>query len=308
MPTQMTTAEARINDPVLTTHAIAYQEPMFSGHELFPKVDVTVHGGQIVDFGDTTSEVIDTLRSPGAAAAQVQVRYGKKAFALATHGLDAVVPREIYDDSANAPSVNISSRAVEQALKPVQRNIEIAQANLATAVSSFAANHSETLAGADRWGGDVDPTPTIIKAVNQIEVACGGTNIVVLLGADVMAALRTNNKIADKIKYSQHSIVTTELLAQLWGVAKVVIGRSLKKTASARTRIWGKNVVIAQVASNPGVNEPSFAYTYCLRGTPSVDMPYFEKTRRSWVYPVDADYQANVVMPEAGYLIKNAVA
>ena len=36
MPIQMTPAEARIVDPILTSHAIGYQEPTFTGHGVIP--------------------------------------------------------------------------------------------------------------------------------------------------------------------------------------------------------------------------------------------------------------------------------
>ena len=307
MPIQMTPAEARIVDPILTSHAIGYQEPTFTGHGLFPYVDVTLHGGKIVDFEDHLTEQIETLRAPGADAAEVQVRYGKRTYALETHGLDAVVPREIHNDAMNVPSVELASAAVNRALKPVQRNIEIAQAAMAQDANNYPASHKRALVGDTQWDKAVDPTEDIITAINAIELDCGGSNILVHLGVEVMNALRTNEAISEKIKHTERSIVTEELLASLWGVSSVVVGKSLKKVNGKRERIWGKHVVIAHVPMSPVQDEPSFGYTFRLRGTPTVEMPYYRKKNRSWVYPVDSDTDTQLLMPEAGYLIQNAV-
>ncbi len=306
---QMTPAEARLVDPILTSHAIGHQEPTFTGHELFPYVEVTLHGGKIVDFEDHLTEQIETLRAPGADAAEVQVRYGKRTYALETHGLDAVVPREVHNDAMNVPSVDLASAAVNRALKPVQRNIEIAQAAMAQDANNYAASHKLALTGTNKWDKpDIDPTEDIIRAINAIELDCGGTHIVVHLGVEVMNALRTNQAISEKIKHTERSIVTEELLASLWGVAKVVCGKSLKKVNGVRQRIWGKHVVVAHVPASPVQDEPSFGYTFRLRGTPTVEMPYYRKKNRAWVYPVDSDTDTQLLMPEAGYLIQNAVA
>lgn len=308
MPQQMTTADARVVDPVLTTHAIGYQEPSFTGHELFPYVDVNLHGGKIIDFEDQLTEEIVTLRAPGADAAEVQVRYGKRSYALETHGLDAVVPREIHNDAQNAPSVNLASMAVNRALKPVQRNIEIAQAGIAQDANNYAASHKIVLTGGSQWNDAVDPAVQIIAAINAISLDSGGTEIVVHIGVEVMNALRLNAAIADKIKHTRIAIITEELLASLWGVKKVIVGKSLKKVGGVRQRIWGKHVVVAHVPEQSVQDEPSFGYTFRLKNTPTVDMPYWRKKNRSWVYGVDADFDTQLIMPEAGYLIQNAVA
>lgn len=308
MPEQMTTNQARVVDPVLTTHALGYREPELIGHELFPYIDVNVHGGKIVDFGDYVTEQIETLRAPGADAAELHIKYGSKSFALETHGLDAVVPREIWNDAQNVPNVQIASRAIERALKPVMRNIEIAQAAIALDPNNYSSGHKVALTAGNKWSdADVDPTNDVVKAVNAIELDSGGTNIVVEIGADVMTALRTNAAIADKIKHTERAIVTEELLAQLWGVKKVVVGRSLKKVGNTRTRIWGKHVVVAHVPNQGAIDEPSFGYTYRLRGTPAVNSPYYRRKNRSWIYDVDADFDAELTMADAGYLIQNVV-
>lgn len=308
MPNQMTTSEARVVDPILTTHAIGYQEPSFTGHELFPYVDVTEYGGKIIDFEDELTEEIQTLRAPGADAAEVQVRYGKRTFALETHGLDAIVPREIWKDSQNVPTIDIAARAINKSLKPVQRNIEIAQAAIAQDPNNYGGTHKIALGGGSQWNDAVDPTDNIITAVNVIGLDSGGTEITVHIGMEVMNALRTNAAITDKIKHTERAIITEELLAALWGVKKVVVGKSLKRVNGVRQRIWGKHVIVAHIPAQQVHDEPSYGYTFRMRGTPTVDTPYWRKKNRSWVYPVDSDSDVELLMPEAGYLIQNAVA
>ena len=249
MPQQMTPGQARVVDPVLTNHAVGYREPDFVGHELFPYVDVNVHGGKVVDFGDYVTETVATLRAPGADAAEIHLKYGSKSFALETHGLDAVVPREIWNDAENTPNIKIAARAVERALKPVNRNLELAQAAVARNAANYAAGHKVVLAGVTQWSDAVnsDPVGDIATAVNAIELDSGGTDIVVLIPSDVMSALRVNGQIKDSIKYSERAIVTPELLVkqgivkQLRDGLKVLASGDLSKSLTVHAhRFSGK--------------------------------------------------------------------
>lgn len=47
----MSLSQARVVDPVLTTHAQGYKNADFVGMALFPRVDVAKSGGQVIEFG-----------------------------------------------------------------------------------------------------------------------------------------------------------------------------------------------------------------------------------------------------------------
>ena len=56
----------RVTDKVLTKVVMGYDvDQEFSGHHLFPDVEVTDMGGKIIMFGKEAYVVINTKRAPG---------------------------------------------------------------------------------------------------------------------------------------------------------------------------------------------------------------------------------------------------
>jgi hypothetical protein len=56
-----------------------------------------------------------------------------------------------------------------------------------------------------------------------------------------------------------------------------------------------------------GFEEPSFGYTYRLRGHPFVEQPQWDSSKKSWVYGVTFDRLPVLTGADAGFLFKSAV-
>ncbi len=65
MTTQMTTSQARVVDPILSTVAQGYQNSELIGNALFPHVAVQQRAGKILSFGKESFMAYDTARAPG---------------------------------------------------------------------------------------------------------------------------------------------------------------------------------------------------------------------------------------------------
>ena len=74
-PRNMNTAQARVVDPILSTHARGYRNAEFIGHMLFPIVDIPVRGMRVIRFGKESFRKMNTRRAPGAETARVQYGY-----------------------------------------------------------------------------------------------------------------------------------------------------------------------------------------------------------------------------------------
>ena len=79
-------------DPVLTTIARGWRAPKNVGTALFPDVSVPAMGGKVISFGDEALRDFDTVRAPGARAAELQLGYEGEDFALQIHSMDARRP------------------------------------------------------------------------------------------------------------------------------------------------------------------------------------------------------------------------
>ena len=86
-------------DPVLTTIARGWTVPKNVGTALFPDVSVPAMGGKIISFGDEAWRDFDTVRAPGARAAELQMGYEGEDFALQRHSMDAKGPYEWMQDA-----------------------------------------------------------------------------------------------------------------------------------------------------------------------------------------------------------------
>ena len=213
------------------------------------------------------------------------------------------------------PGINLATTAIAKVQAIIALRLEKAQADLATNAANYAASNKTTLAGTSRWS---DLTTGVSDPVNDIEVAkdavrqqIGREPDTVTLGASVLVKLRQHPKIIDRIKYTGRDVPTLELLASLFGVQRVLVGKAVTATdAGVFSDVWGKSVVVAYTAMGTLADQgqPTYGYTYRLGGYPMVEQPYMDRNTKSWVYPVTDEVAPVIAGASAGYLISSAVA
>lgn len=100
-----------------------------------------------------------------------------------------------------------------------------------------------------------------------------------VIGVDVWKALKNHPQILDRIKYTQKGVVTEDLVAEFFGVGKLVVARARKTTvgemndavaqdaAATYSRVYGKkSAALFYAPDSPGVNTPSAGYTFTWNG------------------------------------------
>lgn len=311
---QLTPAQARVVDPVLTTVARGYQNNELIGNALFPVVPVPQRGGKIIAFRKEDFRLYSTGRAPGANTRRVQVGYDGANYALESHSLEGVLPIELMQEANAVPGIDLAQGTIRKTQNIIALRLEKAQADLATAAANYPAGNKITLAGTSQWSdftGTSDPINDVEVAKEAIRAAVGKRPNIIVLGAAVMAKLRMHPKIIDRIKYTGRDVPTPELLAALWGVRDVKVGDAIYANDSdVITDVWGKSVVVAftETAGLAEMGAPSYGYTYRLSGYPIVETPYLERNPKSWVYPVTDEVAPVIAGAAAGYLISAAVA
>jgi hypothetical protein len=310
--TQMTTAQARVIDPILTTVAQGYKNGAFVGNALFPVVPVGQRGGRIISFGREDFQLYATGRAPGTNTKRVQYGHGSAPYALEQHALEGVVPFELMEDANAVPGINLGTNAIHKTQDIIALRTEKAQADLATNATLYASGNKTTLSGTAQWDDeDSDPCGDIEVGKEAIRAKVGRRGNTVAMGAAVFKALKTHPKIIDRIKYTGRDVVTKELLAALFDVQRVEVGDAVYMNATGQLAdVWGKFVVIAytETAGVADMGRPSYGYTYRLNGYPIVESPYQDRNAKSWVYPVTDEVQPVIAAVDAGYLISAAVS
>ncbi|PIQ25414.1 hypothetical protein COW20_15245 [bacterium (Candidatus Blackallbacteria) CG13_big_fil_rev_8_21_14_2_50_49_14] len=309
---QMNTAQARVVDPVLTEVARGYRNAEHVGLNLFPYVPVGQRGGKVVEFGKEAFKLYRTARAPGGNVGSVDFAYSNTPYALEQHALNGKVPVELLEDAKAIPGIDLGKIAVSQVMDIIHLRLEYQQAQLARNAASYAASNKVTLSGTSQWSdASSKPSSDIETAREAIRTKTGLYPNVAIISAAVFSVLKTHPQIIDRIKYTGRDSVTAQMLAALWDIDQVHVGKAVYADESgAFTDVWGKDVVLAYAApaSLAAMGSPSYAYTYRLRNYPVAEEANYSKNDRSWYYPVIDEVSPVIAGADAGYLITNAVA
>lgn len=312
----MNSSQVRVADPILTTHAQGYRNAALVGSVLFPRVPVAISGGKVIEFGKEAFMQYNARRAPGGPTKRINLGYLGKDFALVQDALEGQVPWEHMRDASVQPGINLAKVAVNSVMRILELALEIEQAEKALTAANYDNDHKVALAGSDKWS-HVDGTPTadIASAKSAVRSSIGIDPNTVLLSAQAFEAASTNPSVLERFKFTSSDPVTPAMLAKIWEVDQVVVGKAVKASdAGAMSDVWGNNAVVAYVAKPTGgsggeisldMAEPSFGYTYAMNGHPLVEEPYNERNAKSWIYPVTYERAPVLSGIVAGFLIQN---
>lgn len=298
----------RIIDPILSSVAQGYRNAEFIGSILFPRVPVFTSGGQVIEFGKEAFFNYNLRRAPGGMTKRIQFGYLGKPFALLQDSVEVPVPREHLRDAAAVPGIDLGTRAVSLGMKTVLKSLEVDQAALATNAANYDVNHKLALAGATKWSvATGNPSADIASAREAIRSSVGIYPNTVVLSAVAFAAAINNANVLSRFQYTMHDVITEDMLAALWNVDKVVVGKAIGMTdAGVASDIWGNNVVLAYTnLGSQNAEEPSFGYTYTMEGNPLVEQPYWDSATKSWIYPVNFERVPVLSGITSAFLIQN---
>ncbi len=283
----MNASQARVVDPILTTHVRGYRHQDRVGHFLFPSVEVTVAAGKVIEFGKESFMLYNARRAPGAATKRIEFGYEGKPFTLVQDSLESKVPREFARDAAAVPGVDLGMRATNTVMNSLTLTLEYDQATIATTAGNYSADNQMALKSSSKWShSDSNPVSDINSARQRIRNSCGVYPNTLVLGPKPYAALKNNVKIRDHFR--NVDLITSKLLSDLLEIEQIFEGRSLTANDEGKFQdVWGNNAVLAYAPRNPGgFEEPSYGYTYTMKGNPFVEEPYWENPVKSWIYGV----------------------
>ncbi len=305
----MNLSQARVIDPVLTTHVQGYQHAERVGSLLFPRVEVLLGAGKIIEFGKESFMLYNARRAPGAATKRVDFGYEGKPFSLVQDSLEGKVPREYQRDASGAAGIDLGMRSANLVMNTLTLNLEYEQAQLATDEANYDSNHKLQLSGASQWShADSDPIVDIEEARQAIRATCGMYPNVMLCGSRPYGGLRTNEKIAAKFRNTD--IITASMLASLFEIDKVVEGKAVFASDNGTfSDVWGNYCILAYAPQTPsGYEQPSYGYTYTMRGNPAVEQAYYDHNAKSDIYPITFERQPVLSGMVAGFLFTDVVA
>lgn len=310
---QMTPGAARVVDPVLSTIAQGYQNNLMVASALFPVVPVPLRGGKIITFGKEGFMLYQTRRAPGENTKRVSFGHEGSDYALTDYSLEGVLPVEVQEEAANGPGIDMASGTISEVSAIMTLRLEKQSADIARLATNYGSGNKVTLSGTDQWSDAAsDPIGDVEAAKDAVRAAIGKRPNTVVMGAAVFSKLRNHPQIIERIKYTGRDSATPELLAMLFGVQRVLVGDAIysNDAGTAFTDVWGKDVVVAytELGALRSRGLPSYGYTYQLSGYPIVEEPYYDRSAKSWIFPVTRSEAPVLASAAAGFLITNAVA
>jgi len=307
----MSVAQARVIDPILTQHARGYTNAEFAGDALFPVVTMFTRAAKRIEFDRASFKRRRSRRGPGGRIAALEFGYEGKAVSLHQEALSAVVPIEHQEDAKTVPSIDLQQVAVDTVLAVIGLEKEIQQATVARNPAAYAASNKAALVGDYKWSDpDSDPKGQVFDAKEVIRKRIGRRPNTLVLAGGLTSALGKHPKIIQQFAYTNSSAITIPMLANYFDVANVVSGDAIYDLQDGTTvDVWGGDAILAYV---PPVGQrqmalPSYGYTYELANHPLVEASRYDADIRSWKNDVLDEFSAELVGADAGFLFQDAL-
>jgi len=299
----------RIVDPVLTKLARGYSNSSFVSSFLFPHAEVTKEGGKIPQFTKEAFKIYNTERAIRADSNRINPTVNTEInFVLTEHDLEYPLDYREINESALPLKIHGTSVVTEA----IALRKEKLAADLAINTANYASTNKIALSSGDHFDESTsDPIAVIDAGRNAVRSQIAKNPNVIVIPNSVFTALKNHAAITDKVKYTQHAVITAELLKQLLQFdALYVAGSVYEDDSGALVDVWGESIVMAYVPEakhgTRSFYEPSYGYTLQMKNFPIVDT-YDEKGKVKIVRNTDL-FVPKIVGADAGYLISDCLA
>jgi hypothetical protein len=266
-------------DAILTNISVAYlqNQDNFIADKVFPVIPVDKRSNKYFTY-DKNDWFRDEAqrRAPGTESAG-----GGYSLSTATYSADVFAFHKDVDDQTMA-NADTPLNPLREATEFVTRRLMLRRE--LQFVSDF---FTSSVWGTDITGVSGTPSTNQVKQwsdytasdpINDIENGKSGILSVtgmeantLVLGYEVFKALKNHPDLVDRIKYTSSQTITTDMLAAMFDIPRVIVAKAVKATnnegaTGAYGFAFGKSALLCHVAANPGLLTPSAGYTFAWTG------------------------------------------
>jgi hypothetical protein len=304
-------------DIPLTNVSQAYRNDpaQFIAEQVAPVVMVPKKNFNIYFYGkENLKQVVDDTRTRFGETKQAQYSMTSKAFGpLRGHELmDGI---DFDQDMMTEAPLDLEIDIVNFLSEQMALTKEIALATTLADTTKLTIN--TTLSGTSQWSDYANSTPfeDLKTAAQQQRLNGLKPANTLFMSYYTFSILQQHPDLIERVKYSNVASLTLELMQTLFGqfgVNKILVSSAVYDTAAenltaSNSFVWGKHVWLAYITPTPGLRTVNGANHFTLEQGRYVDSWFEQKRKTKWIRNNDY-YHAEVVGPEAFYLIKNAVA
>lgn len=328
-------------DPILSGFSLGYEDQQLYGLRLAPETPVNTQSGRYRVFGRSDWLIYPDTRAPGTVANEVQGRkWSEDTFSVAEHSLQAPIFDEEREFLASLGSLTADANSGDLQIEPerdatelVTRSIMLRHEKLVADTfrntANYAAGHSVTLSGAQKWSdytfvtaGDPysivsNPVADLKTAVMKVYLDTGRWPNTVIFPIDAIGVIEGHPRVVDRFK--NFALTSPDAWRQLLNVpapsnffivdSKYNAAQNLNATENI-TSFWGQDVWVGLVDPQMGQRTKTFAKTFAwpYPGGVRPTEKWREEARKADLVRTSYRYDLKITSNVAGYLIKNAVA
>jgi hypothetical protein len=324
MPINFGVRGVHVNQP-LSNLSIGYHPVGMVAEAVFPVVpvrhesDVYYKWDKGQAFRVERTDGKSTLRADGTRAKGVNFGASTALYVAEEYALETKITDRERDNADSALQLEISKLRRVQDLVLLDQEIRVA--SLLTTAANYAAANTATLSGTSQWNNASFASQAGTQSVIEqnidtgreaVRFATGGLEANTIIIPRVVArVMKRDIGVRDQIKYTDPSIlVGGHLPPQLWGLNVVMPGAvyvsSIEGEAVVPVDVWGKNVIIAYINPNPGLD--SLTLGTIFRARPWQVKQWREEDIDSMFYRPSLVQTESLIANDCGYLILSAIA
>lgn len=294
--------------------SIAYKNGDLIADRLCPEVPVQHESDSYYIFSRDSLTLPETARADGAEANQADFSLSTATYRVQEHALKKLVTDRSRENAD--PALDLDVMAVEHLTNLIKVRQELELASLVGSGTAWA--NTTSLTSTFAWSANTtlsDPLLFADSAATTIARTAGVLPNRCLINDPTFRAAKEHVSVVDRIKYTSAESVGETLLAKLFGVGELLVGRGVRNTgaegladATANSFIWTDLALFCYAEPSPGLMKPSALYNFTLKqGNPVSVKKWREDNLNGDMVEVSKMYQQVAPLSGAGYLINDTV-
>lgn len=326
---QPTAGDVHVNQPLANVSVAYFQDQTrFIADRAFPNIPVQKQSDLFytIPKGAFTRDQM-AKRAPGTETKAIGYDVSTDNYYCDVYGLHHPIPAQIkanYDDPLNADKE--ATELLTQA-GLIRREVNWMTNFFGTGIwTEERAGVATGPTGTQflRWDvASSTPIEDVEAAKVAVEELTGYEPNTLVIDRHTLSALKNHADILDKLKYGQTApnpaMVTLNILAQIFGVERVLVARAIKNTAlegatDVFSFIAGKNALLCYVPSSPGLYTPTAGYTFSWNGYMGAAAQgqrirkYRVETKDSEIVEIDMAFVQKLISADLGAFFLNTVS
>jgi len=254
-----------------------------------------------------------SLRGNKAPANMVTWGVSTSSYSLDEHALADIVTDR---DRKNSDTIQLDADTTEFLTDKILLGYERDVADLFFTTGTWSNNVSLDTASSWKYNTTTSaPIQNVLSGTTRIIKSSGVRPNTLILGQDAFDCLKENTNVYSRIQYVERAIMTEQLLAAVFDIENVFVGRAIKDVgeegvAESISSIWGGHALLAFFNNNPGIKKVTAACNFRANdaGTPVKVKKWREEKLSGDQIEVSTMYKPAAIATSCAYYFSSVTA